>query len=350
LRGLLFLAASFVALSDAPAEAQLPSKAPAPVSSGSWSIAVLPDTQNYALSYPDVFVKQTEWLVATRDAYKTMLVLQEGDIVNNNTHPEWLNVRRAMDVLLRAAMPYVMVPGNHDMGDWGMANTRRSHFSDYFTRRDAFGSKAFGTFQPGNLDNAWHSFDTPWGPFLIIALEFGPRDEVVAWASEIVGKNPDHRAVLLTHAYLYSDGTRYDWAAKGEAQKWNPHSYGVAKQPGGVNDGEQLWQKLVSRHPNFVMTLNGHVLNDGADYLCSERPNAPAVHQILANYQEAVEPKRHFGGAGFLRLMTFQPDGRTVEIKTYSPWLNESLTTPDQQFTIKLDAWGKSGPPNSGKC
>ena len=325
-------------------------QAPSAPADGAWTIAVLPDTQMYSLAHPEVFVRQTEWLAAHKDSHGIRLVLHEGDIVNNNTHPEWMHARRAMDVLLKAGLPFVMVPGNHDMGDGGTANTRRSHFSDYFSAHDLRLAKTSGTFDRGRVDNHWQSFDTPWGPLMVVALEFGPRDAVVDWAKQAIEQHPDHRVLLLTHAYLYSDGTRYDWAAKGEAQKWNPHSYGVGQDPAGVNDGEELWRKLVEPYPNVVMTLNGHVLNDGAGYLCSERAGAPAVHQILANYQQGIDNARAFGGGGFLRLMRFQPDGRSVEIKTFSPWFDESMTDPAHQFTLQLDAWPNRKPPQSGRC
>lgn len=324
--------------------------ASAQVGADAWTIAILPDTQNMSLTYPEVFDRQTEWLVANKGEYNIQFVLHEGDIVNNNSHPEWQAARAAMDRLRDARLPFVMVPGNHDMGDWGMANTRRSHFSDYFIPQDVFGSTGFGTFEAGKMDNTWRTFDTPWGPFLIMALEFGPRDAVVEWAAQVAAEKPDHRAILLTHAYLFSDGTRYDWSSKGDTQTWNPYAYGVANEPGGVNDGEQLWNKLVSPNENFFMTLNGHVLNDGVDHLCSERDTAGAVHQMLANYQSSVEPRRGFGGGGFLRLMTFQPDGQTVEIKTYSPWYDEWLTTPEQQFTLRVDPWLNGVAPASGSC
>ena len=60
------------------------------------------------------------------------------------------------------------------------------------------------------------------------------------------GLELDRHAILLTHAYLYSDETRYDWPVRQREQNWNPNGYGVAKLA-PVNDGEALWQKLVSR-------------------------------------------------------------------------------------------------------
>ena len=107
---------------------------PAP---GSWSFVLLPDTQCYSESYPDVFMAQTEWIARQRQARNIQFVLHLGDITNNNVHPEWINARRAMDVLRQAGIPHLLVPGNHDMGTWGNADSRESFFSDYFIQRNA---------------------------------------------------------------------------------------------------------------------------------------------------------------------------------------------------------------------
>src|SRR6185503_8725998 len=121
--------------------------------------------------------------------------------------------------------------------------------------------------------------------YLILALEWAPRDHAVEWANSIVERHTDHRVILLTHAYMYYDETRYDWKTNGEKQTWNPHAYANAKLPGGANDGQELWDKLVKRHPGFVLTLNGHVLNDGTGRMTSRGDHGNVVHQLLANYQ-----------------------------------------------------------------
>jgi 3',5'-cyclic AMP phosphodiesterase CpdA len=303
---------------------------------GSWSVVVLPDSQKYSYAHPEVFMSQTEWISASREARDIRFVLHAGDITDRNSHPEWMNARRAMDILVKTGIPFVMVPGNHDLGEWGSSRNRHSLMSDYFTVADCGGAKALGFFELGKIENTWQTFETPWGPFMVIALEFYPRDEVVAWASEAVQAHADHRAILLTHAYLYSDNSRYDWAAKQTAQRWGAGTYGLAQLPGGVNDGEQLWQKLVSPHANFCMTLNGHVLNHGTGYLQSVGAQGNRVHQMLANYQTGVEPDRGPGGGGYFRILEFQPDGATVEVKTYSPWFDQWLEDEANQFTLKL--------------
>ena len=297
---------------------------------GSWSFILLPDTQYYSESYPDVFVSQTEWIVRQRAQRNIQFVLHLGDIVQSNTHPMWINASRAMDVLAKAKIPCLMASGNHDLGPWGSGADRRSFFSDYFIQS--------GGFKTGESENAYKRVTVGPAKFLLLSLEFGPRDSVVEWANEVVAKFPDHYAILVTHAYLYSDNTRYDWRAKGDAQHYSPHSYGIAKSSDGVNDGEALWQKLVRKHPQFVFTVNGHVTTgNGVAYLASKAEQGNTVHQILVNYQSGIVPERRNGGGGFLRIVEVAADGRTVNIQDYSPYYDEWLTDPDRRFTITLD-------------
>jgi hypothetical protein len=163
-------------------------------------------------------------------------------------------------------------------------------------------------------------------------LEWGPRDETVAWASRIADEHADRRLILLTHAYMYNDETRYDWQANGDKQEWNPHAYETAKLAGGVNDGQELWEKLVRSRAGFVLALNGHVLGDGAGRLASRGDHGNMVHQVLANYQ-----MNHEGGEGYLRLLEFLPDDRTLRIRSYSPSLGAFKTATDQQFDLELE-------------
>jgi hypothetical protein len=325
---LMFALAPAVALAEAD-----------PIAEGSWTLAVLPDTQIYAEAYPQYYDAQTRWLVEHADSHNIRFVLHEGDITNANVTPHWDNARKSM-ALLDGKLPYAIAPGNHDYGPGGNAADRVSFFNDakYFGPGTPYISQPSvgGRFEETKTDNTWHTFDDGSQKWLVIALEFAPRDEVIAWADKIVAEHADLPAILVTHAYMYSDDTIYDWQAKGAKQSWNPHAYGVAKQPGEtVNDGQQLWDKLVSKHANFRLVFNGHVLNDGTGYRSTKGAAGNAVHQMLANYQFKKE-----GGQGDLRLLEFKKDGDIV-VRTYSPVLDRHDRADDQEFTIRLDTLGR---------
>jgi hypothetical protein len=305
-----------------------------PLPSGAWSFVLLPDTQCYSESFPDVFRSQTEWIARERRARSIQFVLHLGDVTNNNVHPEWAVAQKAMNVLRDAGVPFLMSNGNHDLGPGGGGTSRTSLFSDYFPQRNCR--------VPGESENAFMNLTVGEAKFLILSLEFGPRDAAVSWANKVVAQHPDHHAILLTHAYLYSDDSRYDWSTKRSGQQlWNPNAYGIGAYPdqakNGVNDGEQLWRKLVARHKQFVFTFNGHVLNGGVGHLASKGAAGNTVHQMLVNYQCGVVPDRRNGGGGFLRLVEVQPDGITIKISDYSPFYDQWLTDGDRDFTLALD-------------
>ena len=185
-----------------------------------------------------------------------------------------------------------------------------------------------GAYEVGKMENTYHLFSAGGRDFIVLSLEWGPRDAVVTWADGVMAANPRRYGILVTHAYMNNNDRRYDINDTAHPQDFNPHQYGTA---GGVNDGEELWQKLVRKHA-FVLTLNGHVLGDGTGYLASVTDKGNTCHQIMSNYQF-----RALGGEGYLRVMSFQEDNKTIKVQTYSPLYDSFLVEPDQNFTITLD-------------
>lgn len=346
-----------------------PPPGPPPVVDGSWTMVVIPDTQRYAESYPDIFSNITTWIVANKESQNIGLVLQEGDITDNNNTAQWQNAKQAISIL-DGQVPYILATGNHDYGSNGGAGNRSTLFNDYFDERiyhDAGGQvfsdlaiveqfedvRRFGS-GPENktLENVAYRFDAPDGrELLVFSLEWGPRQEVVDWANAVASDPTyaDSTAVLLTHAYTYSDNTRYDWSNlntdndqpgnthSGSSQGANPHGYGTADTDDAdpandTNDGEELWRDLVSGHDTFEMVFSGHVIVGGQlGYLTSEGSAGQDVHQLLFNAQADAN-----GGNGWIRLIEFLPDGETVQVKTYSPYLDAWRTDGANQFMMTI--------------
>lgn len=318
-----------------------------PIATDSWSLAILPDTQYYARDFPATFNAQTQWIKDHHESHKIQYVLHVGDIVHNNTvsasnlNPntvQWGRARSAMS-LIDGVVPYALAAGNHDYGPNGDSSTRDTYFNDaaYFGMGTPYASQPSigGFYEIGNTDNSYHTFRVHDQDWLVLALEFGPRDEVVAWANNVVSAHSDHHAILVNHTYLYHDNALHDHTAPGHSG--SPYSYGIADLPGGVNDGRQLWEKLVSQHDNFRLVFNGHVVNengggDGTGYLASYTDGGSLVHQMLSNYQTPLQLN---GGNGFLRYLEFAPNG-DVTVRTYSPTLGKHLRTPDQEFSFSL--------------
>lgn len=324
----------------APAIQVTPQPGVSEIPEGAWTIAILPDTQVYSQHRPGVFSAQTIWLRDNIRRYNIRYLLHVGDLVNNNSQPEWLAAREAMGVV-DGYIPYSFVPGNHDYGPSGNASTRETLMNDYFhfdqyKDRIHFG----GAMTDGKMDNTFHTFQAGGYDWLVMCLEWGPRDSTIDWADSILEQYPDHKTILLTHAYMNNNDYRYDRSdPEGRPQKYNPHNYST---PGGVNDGEELWQKLVRKH-NFVLTLNGHVLGDGTGFRTDANDVGQNVHQMLVNYQ-FLSP---FGGNGYLRLLVVNPDGR-VDVKSYSPLYNNFLSDPDQEFSFDFEWYSPDDSNGSG--
>lgn len=298
-----------------------------------FNIVLLPDTQTYSVAYPEIFRAQTEWIVENADSI--VFVLHQGDITDNNSEKEWQNAVEALN-LLDGKIPYTFVAGNHDIGDPGKnANSRESElFNKYLPYNKYSWMEGFGdAFELGKMDNTWHTFKAGGMDWLILSLEFGPRNKVLDWAAKVIDTHPKHKVIINTHAYMYSDGTRMNIKSD---HSWIPQRYGVGQYSGedAPNDGEMMWEKLVSQHPNILLVVSGHVLHSGVAHLVSEGVHGNKVYQMLANFQGGVEGSER-GGNGFLRILTIDPAKKRILVRTYSPVVDKYKTEDDQQFVFE---------------
>jgi len=311
-----------------------------PISPGSWTMILLPDTQNYCDSdsaAATYFNSQTNWIVSHKTSHNIKMVLHQGDLVNSNTSDRFTRARTAMNILRTGGVPYSIATGNHDyVNDSAWERDSLFNESAYFgegsnyATQPHFQGAAGGFFESGKTDNSWCTFSAGGKDWIVFSTEFGPRDEVVTWMDGIAAAHPGYNFILNTHAYMFSDSTRYDWATKGTLQRWNPNDP-VYDPEGSENDGQEMWDKLVKKHEGWKFTFNGHVIYDGTGWLASEGDNGNVVHQILANYQGKTN-----GGNGYLRIMEFMADGDTDKVSSYSPHLGEYRTAADQGFTLKM--------------
>ena len=305
-----------------------------PSPDAAWSMVYLPDTQNYVKSSADkgILTQQTTWIRDHRDEYKIEVVLQGGDIVNNNDTntptsgdqtgaQQWANAKAGFAVL-NGHVPYIMAAGNHDFG-FTNADNRDTMVNNYFKPEDnplndpAQGGILKGEMVAGQIQNAYYALTAPDGrKMLFFALEWEPRPAVVAWANQIAAlpEYADHTASLLTHNYLQGNNNRST-------------STNIAADA----SGQELWDNLVKQHDNFAMTFNGHFGGDGSGTLRSTANAGNAVEQMFFNTQFET-----FGGGGWLRLLEFLDDGETVRVRTYSPFYNLYRTGSDYEFEFKL--------------
>ena len=309
--------------------------APPPPIEGGFTLVVVPDSQKYVWKRPELYTLQTGWIAANVARYRLAYLLHVGDVTQHNTDEEWALARRAHRVY-EGLLPCAYVPGNHDYGSNGKTTGRDSRMSEYISLADYRKQPGFGGVYDREQDstlNSFHLFEAGGRRWLILALEFGPRNDVVRWANEVVANHADRSVILITHAYLKPDGTRFDRRVpylRADGRDRGLDRYPIAKSArDGFNDGEDLWEKLVSRHANFSLVLCGHVCTSA--HLVSVGVHGNRVHQILVDYQDA-----DYGGNGWLRLLQFLPDGKTVRVRDYSPLLDQTSSDPACAFDFEL--------------
>ncbi len=308
--------------------------------SDAFSIVVIPDTQVVIDKNPEVWMKQTQWILDNQDHLSLKFVLQLGDITDNDTQREWENAKKGFSTI-HGKIPYSLTVGNHDLpGNSAVRDT--ALFNEHFKVSEFSSLPTFGgVYEPDHYENNFHLFDAGGVKWLVLMLEFGPRREVVTWANSVIEKFRDRKVIIATHCYLDPYNRRVDYKDPAQEPSWNPHNYGLGKS-GNALDGEELWTDLVSKHPNVLFVLSGHVLDDGAGYLKSTGIYGNEVHQIVSNYQYYSEKggDGHIdGGDGYLRVMQFYPRQHRLKVITYSPYTNHYMATDYSQnnFEIEVD-------------
>ena len=316
-------------------------------SDGSYHFVVLPDTQYY---YSDQgsgnfgkWLAQMNWIRDHADSHALRYVLHMGDITDQSDHSpthlsQWNAAKRIAEGIMEK-VPLALTVGNHD----GLENSRTSLFSnaEYFGAGSTYSNQPtlLETMEPGRWENSVHRFVAEGRTWLIIAMEWGPRDAVVAWAEDVLTRYPDDYVILIVHAYLFRDSSRFDWDLLGnqdrdERQRGNPIGYSaLGGDPKGVNDGQKLWNKLIRRHANVKLVLNGHVARSGHGRRVSVGDNRYYVHQHLVNFQHWTGD-----GQGRMRLMEINSPDETIAVTSFSPFSGETLHGPDLNFAFSLSS------------
>ncbi len=279
-----------------------------------FSVVVLPDTQKYTVGFPDTYLAQTQWIRDNVQKENIRFVIHLGDIVENHNESEeqWQIADRAHQ-LLDGVVPYSMLPGNHDLEYQNKVFSRETKFYNKYFGPQRFAGRAwYGGHWGETNDNNYCTFEAAGMKFLVISLEYAPRDEVLAWATEVAAARADHRAILATHCYMRP-------------------AVRDSKAGGTLgNSGDGIWEKFVRRSPNVFLVTSGHVLGVGRQV--STNDAGKPVHETLVDYQGLSN-----GGDGWLRIMRFVPDENRIEIRAYSPLLKQAMEDEGHTFNLPYD-------------
>ena len=325
--------------------------------SKSWSMVLLPDPQTYVKfgRNQPIFELMTGWVSENIDSLNIKLVLCTGDLVEQNEMPnpniiagnqsstqQWEAVAKGFG-RLDGKVPYIAATGNHDYG-FKSAENRNTQYNKYFPAEKNFLSQKMlrevGTDFQGapTLANASYEMTTPQGKkLLVVVLEFAPSDSALEWANKVIGqsKYKDHQVIVLTHSYLNAK---------------NEHILKEGYPLKDVNYGAAIWDKLVKPSKNIRMVFSGHIgvpdsFAGHVGFRSDENAGGKKVQQMVFNAQALGGGWQGNGGDGWLRILEFLPDGKTVKVKTFSPFFAISPTTrqfawrtePFDEFSFSLD-------------
>jgi len=314
----------------------------------SWSLVLVPDPQSYVKFDRNVGILNlmTSWVRENVKPLNTKFVLCTGDLVeqnellnpdgkvaNQNSTQQWQSVSSAFHKL-NNHVPYVLGTGNHDYGHVS-AEYRSTQYDQYFSpEQNGYNASALREVGPAlnghsSSVNAVYEFETPHPKkILVMVLEFAPRDTVLEWANEIVDlpKYENHDVILLTHVYL--DKASNHIATQGYKIK-------------DANYGQAVFEKLVKPSKNIRLVFSGHIgevddFNGHIGFRKDKNAANKTVTQMTFNAQAMGGGWHGNGGDGWLRLLEFLPDGKTVKVKTFSPLFAISPAT--QHLAYKTEA------------
>lgn len=333
---------------------------PALENNKSFTVIMVPDIQNYVKwgTNQPVLDLMSAWIEKNVDSLNIKMVLGMGDLVNNNekimndydgdqtSDQQWKAAARFFD-RFNGKVPYMAATGNHDysIDREGKRTSRYNEFfpveKNYLNQKYLVQNARDEQGQQTLANSALELKGLNGKDYLFLTVEFAARDTVLTWAKKVAAmpEYKNHRVIMSTHSYLSAKDDL------GEAEVtwlyWEPYRVNdmIQKSPRiklpSANSGKQMWEKLVKPSSNIEMVLSGHYSGEG--YKSDQNNKGKTVHQIMFDAQSMGGGGRiGNGGDGWLRILEFFPDNKTVKVRTFSPLFGISPTS--QPNAWKKDA------------
>lgn len=323
--------------------AEPPRLGPAP--EGSFTIVVVPDTQEYrgkgtkaepkstAPVTNPAFDAHVRWILDNLQTQRIVFVSHVGDIVDINSPEQWELARRFMDQL-HGCIPYGISLGNHDMKADGDSRLFQRYFpASRFAGFSWYGGCHAGSAGAisGNNANSYQWFSACGLDFVILHLECNAPDDVLKWAGEILDENASRRAIVTTHMGLGplvkpKQPSDFFDAPKGRMQWSKVHG-------SRGNSPQQMWDKCFRKHENLFLIISGDQSRTQALRITSTNDAGRTVHELLSDYHDH-----------WLRVNRFLPAANRIEVYTIDS-RDGSLCegtkmrsdVPQHQFTLEYD-------------
>lgn len=278
-----------------------------------FSICLVGDTQKISMRNPRHVSYIYDWICDNIESKKIAFVMHMGDITENSWDSEWA-VQSEEIFKLNGKVGYSMIRGNHDTVEG---------FNKTFSVPGYMGM-LLGTFD-GTPLNSYQTFNAGGQDFLHVCLDYGASDAALNWAAGIIEAHPEHLVIITTHCYLYHDGTTLD------INDPVPPNY-KGTNDGWANNGDQMWDKLMSKYPNIYMVCCGHDPWDEVVVAKQRGDNGNIVTAMLANPQgiDLVE-----GSSGIVTMLYFSRDGKRMQIENYST-IRQKYYVGSPQQTVEM--------------
>lgn len=279
-----------------------------------FSFVWMSDTQYYAKSYPYIYQDIVKWIADHKEDNKIKYVIHTGDIVDNaDQEYQWIEADKDMKVLEDAKIPYGVLAGNHDVGH---QNNDYSYYSQWFGEDRFKNQPTYGESYDNNRGH-YDLVSSNGNDFIVVYMGWGFGDKEIDWINDVLKQYPNRKAILNFHEYMLVSNNRAPMADK-------------------------VFERVVKPNKNVIAALSGHYHDaqlkvDAIDDNGDGQPDRN-VYQMLADYQGAPE-----GGLGYIRLMQFDMAHGKINMKTFSPYLNDyNYYDPQQypgkdEFSISLD-------------
>lgn len=291
-----------------------------------YSFVFIPDTQYLTLWQKERFYEDIKWITANKDKLNIKFVMHMGDLQDNSNSAsgkakQWATVSGYMGMLDGVA-PYSVVLGNHDYDD---------HYSNVLTRNTTYFNGAFpyekysaaetfgGAFEEGKMDNVYHKLSFDGINYMIFALEYSPRTEVLRWADKIIGENGNYRVIITTHSFLCSYGLENESPSSLHGQE--------------ANSGESMWDMLVRKHKNIMGVFSGHFSQTDLSKRVFYGDNGNKVFAATIDFQniyKGVMPQEYKEDDAFLVIAQVNEETKQIRFSTYMPEYDKFYNVQNQ--------------------
>jgi hypothetical protein len=224
-----------------------------------------------------------------------------------------------------ADVAHLFAIGNHEYDGNDCASRLTINWHTIFPQ-SYYTSKSWwsgGFYEADHTENAYLLMTIDSVDYIFITFEFFPRDAVLTWLDGLLTTYAARRAIIITHAYEYTDGSLY-----ADDDPFGPLDY--FDPADDFNSGESIWSTVINNHDNVIFIQSGHV-GMAARHVANSAGGQP-VNQLVADYQGDYGPIRYYNTS--IRFYVFNPTTETIRAQTFSPITRTFLTDASNQFSL----------------